>query len=193
MLRLAGILIGAALAIGFLIVMLGKPQLSRSDAEPVAPGLEPVSELTGSESVSTPATDREPGEDAPVIAAQTADVDQAADAEPEGLQTDPELSASDAALVEQVFAPETERQDILPVLAEPVTEEHWYAFWSPFRSEIAAQGFVARLQETTGIDYRVVRVKTGVYEVAFAYTDDADIQAKLERIAGATGLDMSGG
>ena len=108
------------------------------------------------------------------------------------METDPELGARDAALIEQVFAPETERQEIVPVDAEPVVAEHWYAFWSPFRSEIAAQGFVDRLQQTTGIDYRVVRVKTGVYEVAFAYTDDIDIEAKLERIASATGLDMSG-
>ena len=112
------------------------------------------------------------------------------DPEPSGLETDPEL---EEVLVEQVFAPEAERETILPMVPEPVVEEHWYAFWSPFRSEIAAQGFVARLQETTGIDYRVVKVKTGVYEVAFAYTDDTDIQAKLERIASATGLDMSGG
>jgi hypothetical protein len=96
---------------------------------------------------------------------------------PETLEPDAELEA----VIEELFA---ER--------EPV-EEHWYAFWSPFRSEIAANGFVARLQEKTGIDYRVVKVKTGVYEVAFAYTDDADIQSKLELITTATGLDMSGG
>jgi hypothetical protein len=38
----------------------------------------------------------------------------------------------------------------------------------------------------------VVKVETGVYEVAFAYTDDADIATKLDRITMATGLDMSG-
>ncbi len=97
--------------------------------------------------------------------------------EPEILDPDPELDAA----IEELFA---ER--------EPV-EEHWYAFWSPFRSEIAANGFVAKLQEKTGIDYRVVKVKTGVYEVAFAYIDEADIQSKLELITTATGLDMSGG
>ena len=48
------------------------------------------------------------------------------------------------------------------------SDENWYAFWSPFRSELAANGFVSKLQESTGIDYRVVKVKTGVYEVAFA-------------------------
>lgn len=104
-------------------------------------------------------------------------------------ETDPELGA---ALVEQLFAPEASREIVLPTEPEMVAEEHWYAFWSPFRSEIAAAGFVAKLQETTGIDYRVVKVRTGVYEVAFAYSDDADIEAKLQRISVATGLELSG-
>ena len=86
------------------------------------------------------------------------------------------------ALIEQIFNPGPD---------DVVGEENWYAFWSPFRSEIAARGFVAKLQETTGIDYRVVKVRTGVYEVAFSYVDDADIEDKLARISSATGLDMS--
>ncbi len=75
----------------------------------------------------------------------------------------------------------------------PEPESRWYAFWSPFRSEIAADGFVSELQRTTGLDYRIVKLKPGVYEVAFAFTDDADREQKLSRIAAATGLDMSGG
>ena len=90
---------------------------------------------------------------------------------------------TDEQLVEQIFNP----------APEPVLDEHWYAFWSPFRSEIAANGFVARLQQTTGMDYRVVKLKPGVYEVAFAYSDQADIEQKLARISAATGLDMTGG
>jgi hypothetical protein len=50
---------------------------------------------------------------------------------------------------------------------------------------------VSKLQEATGIDYRVVKIKTGLYEVAFAYSDDDDIEDKLARISAATGLDMS--
>ena len=92
-----------------------------------------------------------------------------------------------------MFAPEDTREIVEPPAPEAVGEENWYAFWSPFRSQLAADGFVARLQESTGLDYRVVKVKTGVYEVAFAYTDYADIHAKLDRIATAAGLDMSGG
>ena len=75
----------------------------------------------------------------------------------------------------------------------PVIEEaslQWYAFWSPFRSEIAANGFVAQLQRVTGLDYRVVSIKPGVYEVAFAYSDDTDIESSLTQISAATGLDL---
>ena len=66
----------------------------------------------------------------------------------------------------------------------------WYSFWNPFHSEIAARGFVSQLEKVTGLDYRVVKVKTGVYEVAFAYADDVERHDKLAQIAAATGLDL---
>ena len=95
------------------------------------------------------------------------------------------------ALVEQIFAPTPETETEPEPEPAPALDENWYAFWSPFRSELAANGFVSKLQESTGIDYRVVKIKTGLYEVAFAYSDDEDIQDKLARISAATGLDMS--
>ena len=170
MLRLIGILTGSAIAIALLIIAIGIPALtppgSGSDSEPARLGSvsEPVEPVQVVDSMEPPVP-------------EIADMEVVTDPEPDIQETDPELEA----VAEELFA---ER--------EPV-EEHWYAFWSPFRSELAANGFVAKLQEKTGIDYRVVKVKTGVYEVAFAYTDDADIQSKLERITTATGLDMSGG
>ena len=71
--------------------------------------------------------------------------------------------------------------------------QQWYAFWSPFRSEIAASGFVDQLQRVTGLDYRVVKVKPGVYEVAFAYADDDEITINLSQITAATGLQLPEG
>ena len=83
---------------------------------------------------------------------------------------------------------------IAETIAEPVlASENWYAFWTPFRSELAATGFIAQLQRTTGLDYRVVKQEPGVYAVAFAYSDDSDIQGKLTTISTATGLEMPGG
>ena len=69
-------------------------------------------------------------------------------------------------------------------------ELQWFPFWNPFRSEIAARGFVTQLEKVTGLDYRVVKVKTGVYEVAFAYDNDTERRTKLLQISAATGLDL---
>ena len=174
MLRLIGILTGSALAIAFLIIALGVPEFSNPSEETMVDGL--------------PATVT----DDPVGGGLPATLPE------------PEVALSDArteALIEDIFAEQSAYEE--PIAAqpapieepnvEPLVEDNWYAFWSPFRSELAANGFVSQLQETTGIDYRVVKVKTGVYEVAFSYIDDADIQDKLARISNATGLDMTGG
>ena len=68
--------------------------------------------------------------------------------------------------------------------------ETWHTIWTPFRSRIAADGFVSRLESVTGLDYRVMQIQTGVYEVAFAYADQAELDTNLERISAATGLDL---
>ena len=84
-------------------------------------------------------------------------------------------------------------------LTEKVTDEadlpieknlKWHAFWNPFRSRIAAEGFVGQLEKVTGLDYRVIKIKAGVYEVAFGYEDDAEREDKMSLIASATGLDL---
>jgi hypothetical protein len=174
MLKLIGILIGSALAVAFLILALGVPEFSAPEPEP-AIATEPVEELV-TDTVPEPIPETVP---APLPVADPVP-DPGEVPEPAvALQSDPETEA----LIEQIFNPGP----------EDMIEENWYAFWSPFRSEIAAQGFVSKLQETTGMDYRVVKIKTGVYEVAFAYVDDADIEDKLARISSATGLNMTDG
>ena len=185
MIRLIGILTGSAFAVAFLIVTLGLPRLS-----PPAESVEVADEVpeTATAVVIEPVAP-EPVPEEPAVTVEEP-LEEPADEPPESPLTDAETEA----LIEEMFSPQPQ-----PVAAEApdpdttAVDEHWYAFWSPFRSEIAANGFVEKLQETTGIDYRVVKVKTGVYEVAFAYTDDADIQDKLTRISNATGLDMTGG
>ena len=183
MFRLIGILVGSALAIALLLFTLGTPQLS----PPSSSGS--VTDQQSSGSITEPQRNLQVTDSVDTSAPKIPNTGLLTDPEPESSETDPELGV---ALVEQLFAPEDSRELVLPRDPQPASEEHWYAFWSPFRSEIAANGFVAKLQESTGIDYRVVKVKTGVYEVAFSYTDDADIEAKLERISGATGLELSG-
>lgn len=76
--------------------------------------------------------------------------------------------------------------------AETAGDPNWHSFWSPFRSQIAANGFVSQLEAVTGFDYRVVKVDTGTYEVAFAYDDEDERDSMLATIAAATGLDLPG-
>lgn len=188
MIRLIGILTGSALAIAFLLLLLGVPRLAetRVEVDSVAqvPEIVPVTETVA---VAEP----EPQADVPgeIVSIPEPEVTPDSEATPE-----PEAVVAIPAIAEPHATPQV--APLTPDVAERVTEsaeQNWYAFWSPFRSEIAADGFVSELQRTTGLDYRVVKLQPGIYEVAFAYTDDADIREKLTRISAATGLDMSGG
>lgn len=159
MIRLIGILTGSALAVAFLIVTLGIPQLEPRQPQSTAPP-EPVAQP---DFAPAPAPQPAPKPEPAVV---------------ELPEAPPDMLPEPAVVVEETPLP---------------IEQQWYAFWSPFRSKVAADGFVAQLQRTTGLDYRVVKRKPGVYEVAFAYSDDSDIQEKLTQISSATGLDLSGG
>lgn len=175
MLRLTGILIGSALAVALLFIAVGVPEFEPQPEERVGGPASPIA-AEAAHTTPDPAIVPEPvGESAGPMANEAEHEDET------------------EALIEEIFAPEPEPIASAPSkIPAPTVEENWYAFWSPFRSEIAANGFINKLQATTGIDYRVVKIKTGVYEVAFAYVDDADIQDKLARISSATGLDMTG-
>lgn len=97
--------------------------------------------------------------------------------------------APEIVVIEPSPASPENHETIIP--AEPIaTETRWHSFWSPFGSQIAASGFVGRLEAVTGYDYRVVKIETGVYEVAFAYADEAERRDKLSVIASATGLEL---
>jgi len=116
---------------------------------------------------------------------------------------------------EEVFEEAVEHE--VPAIAEPVAESaaenvvqhtagsveapadpqdifnaelRWHEFWNPFRSEIAARGFVSQLEKVTGLDYRISKVETGVYQVGFAYTSDEERRSKISLISSATGLDL---
>ncbi|MDH3451643.1 MAG: hypothetical protein OEN20_04430 [Gammaproteobacteria bacterium] len=186
MIRLIGILTGSALAVAAIVITLGLPQLTTTEDVPAQAPPVAVSD-TPMAVVAEPAA----AGDAALPAATVAeDVTEAVTE----VVTEVVTEAVTEAATEAVTATEAE------VTADPVVptpaaspSQNWYAFWSPFRSELAADGFIAELQRTTGLDYRVVKLKPGVYEVAFAYSDPPDRDTKLDRIAAATGLDMSGG
>lgn len=178
MIRLIGILTGSALAVAVLIVALGVPELT-PPADQAPDASEPAA-LEG------PVIPREPAPEATADPEPPPPIE--VPLEPVG-PAEPEAAVSTSqAEIQAPPAPEP----ATPPDPDTALEDNWYAFWSPFRSRIAAEGFIAELQRTTGLDYRVVKLKPGIYEVAFAYASDADIQDKLTQISAATGLDMSG-
>ena len=195
MIRLIGILIGSAFAVGFLILTLGLPTFEAPAGDRVyqAPPDDRVSPAPSDDRVSpAPSDEAVPETDSEVSV-------NASPPEPVLAEPKPEAEVAVNAVAEkQPGAPRESSSDRpnLPSntvdLSEPA-EQRWYAFWSPFRSEFAADGFVSQLQRTTGLDYRVVKLKPGVYEVAFAYADDEEIRTKLTQISTATGLDLTGG
>ena len=164
MIRLLGAITGSALALAALLVLVGVPQFKAEPNDIV-------------HSVVTLPLRVEPVEE--IIEAPAVVEEQVAvEAEPEATDIVNTPVAAEVGTEAAALVPDTQQ---------------WYAFWSPFRSEIAAAGFVAQLQRVTGLDYRVVKIKPGVYEVAFAYADDTDIPINLSQISAATGLDMPGG
>ena len=187
MIRLLGSLTGTALAIALLLLVVGIPQFRAPEsgiertvmtlplqARPV----EPVESIeSGIETEAHAMANAGPD----IVAAREADVpDENSPARLPIVESLPPTTANVASNV----APS------LTAMPEHPGEPRWHTFWSPFRSEIAANGFVERLQSVTGLDYRIQRVKAGVYEVSFAYVDDSDIPGSLSLITAATGLDF---
>ncbi len=171
MMRFLGVIVGSTIAVAALVVFVGIPEFTTESnvAEPTV--------ITLPLRAETPA----PG---PLAEAPQ-------EPEPATGPVDPPLEPKPVSDTLAETPPIEPTQDV-PVL-EPEAPLQWYAFWSPFRSEVAANGFVDQLQRVTGLDYRVVKVKPGVYEVAFAYEDDQDITVNLSQISAATGLRLPEG
>ncbi len=129
-------------------------------------------------------------------------VDDLPTTEPPSAEQQAASNSEDADLLSEELTPGISQNNsqIASFLPEPGTataiddppgnDLRWHSFWNPFRSAIAANGFVSQLEKVTGLDYRVVKIKTGVYEVTFAYENDTERRTKLTQIASATGLDL---
>ena len=222
MIRMLGVLCGAAIAIGLLTWLVGVPQFTQertSLPEPIVRVELPSASDTAVRKAAGTAletSDENPAETATGMVMESAMeaamepasgstpelTDRAVAQAPAGKDTASARITADpaaASLVDEADTAAASRAGFEPfdpdtVPAPPAEMQDnpkWFAFWSPFRSELAANGFVTRLQSVTGLDYRVVRIKPGVYEVAFAYTDDDEIDAKLATISSATGLKLA--
>lgn len=188
MFRLLGFLIGSIAALTIILVVLGVPQFHLSDPE--------------TDQARFDAAVKKLKQKQKEVVAQVANVDVTTPAAGSGQSADESAPEPDAILpvddaplagestaahgTDEVPGDHQGDAERLPVADETL----WYSFWNPFRSEIAARGFVGQLETVTGLDYRVVKVRTGVYEVAFAYGSDAERRAKLSQISAATGLDL---
>jgi hypothetical protein len=69
-------------------------------------------------------------------------------------------------------------------------ESGTFLFWSPFRSEGAAEGFARRLSAATQVPVEVVAGGPDGYRVAFSYQDALQRQARIDRIETITGLQL---
>ncbi len=163
--RLLGFLIGSAASLGVILLVLGVPDINLSqpsiEAETTESTVQIVEELAA-----------EPM----VIVAELIDETAIEITDEIALENTKEIS-----------------EEVIDELASELPAEKdlkWHAFWNPFRSRIAAEGFVGQLEKVTGIDYRVIKIDIGVYEVAFTYEDDVELRDKMSLIASATGLDL---
>ena len=196
MFRLIGFLLGSALSVGVFLLVFGLPELANKTASPEDKPTQPAEtqpdpELPAPEELAAKLLDTIKKELEEVKAKSAATQPPTASEEPE--ESLP-VSVEDAtAIVDKMqsstlAALEPELQNI----DEFHDETRWHAFWNPFRSQIAANGFVTQLESVTGLDYQVVRVKPGEYQVAFAYVEETERAMKLSQIESATGLDLTG-
>jgi hypothetical protein len=178
MIRLLGFIIGSAVSIGAILLIFGVPEFRLSNPH--------LDKARFDEAVQNLKDKQREVASVVASAAEAVAPEATASAKPEELPP-----AEVASTVEQPEIESEVAQDDSDTFALP-QEQHWHSFWNPFRSEIAARGFVSQLERVTGLDYRIVKVKTGVYEVAFAYEGDIEKQAKLSQIQAATGLELPG-
>ena len=178
MIRLLGFIIGSAASIGAILLLLGVPEFHLSNPH--------LDKGRFDEALQNLKDKQREVASAVASVAETVAPDATAPGEPVELPVAEAAPPAEATAMELEPMPDDSDTMLLP------QEQQWYSFWNPFRSEIAARGFVSQLEKVTGLDYRIVKVKTGVYEVAFAYDGDIEKQAKLSQIQAATGLELPG-
>lgn len=204
MIRLLGFLVGSAASIGMILLILGVPEINLSKQVIDDQNIEAVSQIVEDvkidlESIVSEVIDEITDESAEKVADEvTNDAGEFVDELPAAESNNAEIPTESPEPISNPVTPEESQfAELLPVQPNKTANDiaipndlRWHAFWNPFRSRIAAEGFVGQLEKVTGLDYRVVKIKTGVYEVTFAYQDDAERRNKMSLIASATGLDL---
>jgi len=170
-----GLLVGAALVLT-LVTRLGLQPAQIADGLRAQGSLtEPVSEASGHEPAglsewlpSQLAAAAEQRLASGPIKSDQPTVEPAAKAEADQpLSNEPEVSASAVA-----------KQD-----------SGWQSVWTPFYSQLSAEGFARRLADTTARPFAVRKEAAGRYQVVFAYADEDERARMLEAFAAATGAE----
>jgi hypothetical protein len=174
MFRLLGFLIGSATAIIIILLVLGIPEFNLTDPVNDQQRFDAAVEKLREKQQEIATVDK-------TMIDEVAAIDDGQD------NTEP---VTEKALPEPSAQPLPDAPDVADYYPAIQDELQWYSFWNPFRSEIAARGFVTQLEKVTGLDYRVVKVRTGIYEVAFAFDSDMERRSILSQISAATGLDL---
>ena len=199
MIRILGFLVGSGASIGMMLLLLGVPDINLSrpliedtELESVAQTVEAVTadleavaiEMFGevSQLVDDLPTAEPPAEEQ--AASNSEDVTLSSE------ELTPGISQNNSQIASFPAEPGSATATATAIDEPPENDLRWFSFWNPFRSAIAANGFVGQLEKVTGLDYRVVKIKTGVYEVTFAYENESERRTKLSQIASATGLDL---
>jgi hypothetical protein len=173
MFRILGFILGSAVSIAAIFMVLGVPEIRLPSAE---------ADQARFDAALQKIREKQPAVEEIVDTVEEVAVPTEAVAESVSDEAIAPLAADlvDDTAIETM----TEPQDVYN------PEQYWHEFWNPFRSEIAARGFVSRLEKVTGLDYRVMKVEAGVYQVGFAYSDDEERRFKISQISAATGLDL---
>lgn len=183
MFRILGFIIGSVTSIFIILLIVGMPTFNLADTEADQQRYDSAIEKLKAKQHEIESVTGKLSEDmARVAETVESGLESLTDASPEST-SDPVIEDMVTDVPEPFASPER-------ISPDPVMDPLWYSFWNPFRSEIAANGFASRLRSVTGIDYRVVRLKPGSYQVAFAYGDETERRSKIEQIESATGLNL---
>lgn len=184
MFRLIGFLLGSTASILVLLAVVDGPEFART--RDIANALSP--QLAQRLAQAFPALGGDAGEEVRETASPPPPEKTAP---PVKTVAAPKVPPGGEAQVDASSKPvDTDQASGAPARAAP-GEPQWHPIWNPFRSEVSARGFAARLESLTGLEYRVTEVSSGSYQVAFAHLDESERQTKLARIEESTGLRLT--
>jgi hypothetical protein len=183
MIRAAGFLVGVCLTVAALLLVLDSQESQSPEIVTQASEDATAEELAGVFAAIAEQVDVVQAENESDQAVPPDPESATAEGEPEnGLETSGLDQAHRLDVRAAAPADDSDREDSV--------DAGTYLFWSPFRSEWAAQGFAGRLTSATQVPVEVVNAGPGNYRVALSYQNETERLARIERIETITGLEL---